>query len=93
LDNTLARAQLSAGTKGLSFVSRLETPYRVLTLAHSGRQKTVLSDGNIVLTWPFTTEDQGISAFLLAQTKGRDFLALGMEGLRWHRSQGTMTPG
>ncbi len=82
LDNTLARAQLSAGTRGLSFVSRLETPYRVLTLAHSGRQKTVLSDGNIVLTWPFTTEDQGIGAFLLAQTKGRDFLALGMEGLR-----------
>ena len=63
-------------------MSRLETPYRVLTLAHSGRQKAVLSDGNIVLTCPFTTEDQGISAFLLAQTKGRDFLALGMEGLR-----------
>ncbi|MCG6879033.1 MAG: FMN-binding protein [Deltaproteobacteria bacterium] len=82
LDTYLARAQLSAGTKGLSFVSRLETPYRVLTLARSGNQKTVLSDGNIVLTWPFTTEDQGIGACLLAQTKGRDFLALGMEGLR-----------
>jgi len=82
LDNDLARAQLGAGTKGLSFVSKLETPYRVLTLARSGGQKTVLSDGSIALTWPFTIKDQGISAFLLAQAGGHDFLALGLEGLR-----------
>ena len=82
LDNILAGTQLSANTKGLSFVSRLETPYRVLTLARNHGQKTVLSDNSIVLNRPPTTKDKAISAFLLAQTGGHAFLALGLQGLR-----------
>ncbi len=82
LDRYFARLQLASTTKGLAFVSRTETPYRVLTLARSGTQKSVLSDDNMLLTWPFTSRDQGLSAFLLAQTQGHDFLALGIEGLR-----------
>lgn len=82
INRYFARMQLYSATRGLTFVSRHETPYRVITLARSKGQRVVLSNGNIVLTKPFTSKDLGLSAFLLAQAGGRHILALGLEGLR-----------
>jgi len=82
IDRYFAKTRLYASTRGLYFVSRHETPYRVLTLARNSGQKVVLSNGNIALTKPFTSKDCGISAFVLAQTGARHVLALGLEGIR-----------